>query len=486
MIDNEEMYLKFFNELKKDYKLSESFDNNMFLGMLIDRTGDGGIQVHQRHFLDEVLAKFNAEQFKPVKNPARKEIKLSKEQCPKTPEEKRDMASVPYRQVVGSLMYLANGTRPDIAHALNSVARFCANPGRAHWNALKWILRYLVGTKDLCIRYGKKVPDMPFSALHGNVDGSYGDDVDDRRSTTGYNFVSWGGPIVWRSQKQKSVSLSTCESEYMAASEAGKEAVWLMRVYKEDFGYQDLSVPTHGDLSEKEFEGAQPLTIFEDNQGTIDLSRKPGALHKRSKHINIRYHWIRERIANGELKLSKIDTALNTADIFTKATSNQTFIFLRDKLLHPREIVGRKESANMAEQNYVMGPKQCLICGKEGHLEPDCPIYQRPDSVGKQDPDVESKHSESLLVARPDGQHKGSNDRRNAGSSTEHSSPEEQRVPTAHTSRIPGTVWAIIRSLSRDIVALERRVAQAQYELRRLRSSASQGSWRASATSGGT
>ena len=95
------------------------------------------------------------------------------------------MANVPYRQLVGSLMYLANGTRPDLAHALNSVARFCANPGRAHWNALKWILRYLVGTKDLCIRYGKKVPDMPFSALHGNVDGSYGDDVDDRRSTTG-------------------------------------------------------------------------------------------------------------------------------------------------------------------------------------------------------------------------------------------------------------------------------------------------------------
>ena len=165
----------------------------------------------------------------------------------------------------------------------------------------------------------------------------------------------------------------------MAASEAGKEAVWIMRVYKEDFGYQDLSVPTYGDLSEREFEGAQPLTIFEDNQGTIDLSRKPGALHKRSKHISIRYHWIRERIASGELKLSKIDTSLNTADIFTKATSNQTFIFLRDKLLHPREMVERKESANIADQDHVMGPTRCLICGKEGHLEPDCPIYKRPD-----------------------------------------------------------------------------------------------------------
>ena len=94
----------------------------------------------------------------------------------------------------------------------------------------------------------------------------------------------------------------------------------------------------------------------------------------------------------------------------------------------------------MAEQDYMMGPTRCLICGKEGHLEPDCPIYQRPDEVGKQDPDVESKHSESLLVARPDGQHKGSNDRSSAGSQTEQSSPEEQRVPVAHTNRVPGTV----------------------------------------------
>ena len=258
-------------------------------------------------------------------------------------------------------------------------------------------------------------------------------------------------------------------------------------------------MPTYGDLSESEFEGAQPLTIFEDNQGTIDLSRKPGALHKRSKHISIRYHWIRERIASGELKLSKIDTSLNTADIFTKATSNQTFIFLRDKLLHPRETVERKESANIADQDHVMGPTRCLICGKEGHLEPDCPIYKRPDeyvvmgtefeSKGEcvvEDTRFESKHSESLLVARPDGQHKGSNDRGSAGSQTEQSSSEEQRVPVAHTNRVPGTVWAIIRSLSRDIVALERRVAQAQYELRRLRSSTSQGSWRASATCGET
>ena len=410
--NNEEMYMEFFNELKDDYKLSASADNNMFLGMLIDRTKDGGLQVHQKHFVDEILAKYNAEHFKPVINPARKEIKLSKEQMPVTPEEKQDMARVPYRQVVGSLMYLASGTRPDIAQALGDCARYCSNPGRPHWNALKWILRYLVGTRDLCIRYGKKIPDMPFSPLHGNVDASWGDSVDDRRSTTGYNFISYGGPIVWRSQKQKSVSLSSCESEYMAANEAGKEAVWLARLYKEDFGHEDLSVHTYGDLSEGEFrDDAKPLTIFEDNAGAIALSRQPGAQHKRSKHISIRWHWIREKVQSGELKLSKIDTSLNTADIFTKATSNKTFLFLRDKLVHQREMVERKESANIAGSEIFKAPTRCFVCGEEGHLEPDCPVYKRPDEVEeKKEADVVSKHSESLLVARPDTNHKGSND----------------------------------------------------------------------------
>jgi len=387
--NNEEMYQKFFEELCQEYKLSTAADNNMFLGMLIDRTADGGIQIHQRHYLDTILAVHNCELWKPVSNPARKAIKLSKEHSPKTEEERERMRSVPYRQIVGSLMYLANCTRPDIQQALGECARFGADPGEQHWTALKWILRYLNGHKDLCIRYGRKVDDMPFSPLHGNVDGSYGDDPDTRRSTTGYNFISYGGPISWRAMKQKSVALSTCEAEYMAANEAGKEAVWLRRLYMEDFGYKDLSIVTYGDLSEKEFEGGKPLTIFEDNAGCIALSRNP-VQHKRSKHISIRWHWIRERVQSGELKLAKIDTKLNTADIFTKSTDNQTFTFLRDKLMAEREIVPVRTlsaEAQMAEESRW-----------------------RSWTMQYGDPNVESKDSESLLVPRPDGQHKGSND----------------------------------------------------------------------------
>ena len=198
----------------------------------------------------------------------------------------------------------------------------------------------------------------------------------------------------------------------------------------------------------------------------------------------IRYHWIRERIASGELKLSKIDTSLNTADIFTKATSNQTFVFLRDKLVHPREIVGGKESANLASQHPTMGPTKCLICGEEGHLEPECPVYKRPDELQEEkNADVESKHSESLLVARPDGQHKGSNDRENA--TPQAGAGPRSRASVLEDQNITPEVWAVIHSLAQGVLALEDQVRRATHDLRRLRSSMMQGRWRAgSATNG--
>ena len=215
---------------------------------------------------------------------------------------------------------------------------------------------------------------------------------------------------MWRSQKQRSVALSSCESEYMAANEAGREAVWLARLYKEDFGHDDLSVTTYGDLSEKEFEGSLPLTIYEDNVGAIHLSRNPVA-HKRSKHIEIRYHWLRDKVREGLLKLSKIDTKLNTADIFTKPTKRETFLFLRDKLMARREEPAMEVSAEAHLGKEQEAPTQCALCGAVGHLEPECPLLFRPDELEeKQDPDTESKDSCSMLNAQPTSNHKGSND----------------------------------------------------------------------------
>ena len=171
-----------------------------------------------------------------------------------------------------------------------------------------------------------------------------------------------------------------------------------MRLFKDDFGYNDLSVHTYGDLSEKEFEGAHPLTIFEDNEGCIALSKNPVS-HRRSKHIDIRYHWIRERVRAGELKLAKIDTKLNTADIFTKPTCRKTFTFLRDKLMGTREELepqgtASRVSPDETEAQPVHECMRCMVCGEVGHIESDCPMYKRPDELDERlDPSLRRGHS---------------------------------------------------------------------------------------------
>ena len=242
------------------------------------------------------------------------------------------MAKVPYKQLVGALLYLCSCTITDVAFAIGSCARYGSNPGPVHWRALKHILRYLSGTRRMGIVYGKKFAEgIPHNCIHGYVDGDWGGDVDTRRSTTGYIFMSYGGPVSWRSKRQPSTALSSCEAEYYAAAESAKESVWLTRLLK-DLGVNDVSLVTKGDLSEKEYQGSKPMTVFEDNAGCIGLSKNPVS-HKSSKHIEIRYHFVRERVRDGSLKLVYIPSSENIADICTKGTRRNVFLYLRGKIL---------------------------------------------------------------------------------------------------------------------------------------------------------
>ena len=139
------------------------------------------------------------------------------------------------------------------------------------------------------------------------------------------------------SKKQQSTAISSCEAEYMAASFAACEAVWLSRLFKEDLLYDDVHIVTaSAKLSEKEFKGMRPLVVFEDNTGAIALSKNP-VTHKRSKHIEIRYHFVREKVRSGEIVLRKIDTRHNIADLWTKAVKPSQYIYLRNKVLWPHE-----------------------------------------------------------------------------------------------------------------------------------------------------
>ncbi|XP_062118964.1 secreted RxLR effector protein 161-like [Humulus lupulus] len=140
------------------------------------------------------------------------------------------MEKVPYAMALGCLMYIMVSTRPDIAHALSILSRFMSNPGLEHWNALKWLLRYLKGTTEIGLRYRQMDQKV---TLEEFVDADYATSKDTRRSTTSHVFTTNGDCICWKSQVQSVVSLSTTEAKFMATTEAFKEAIWLQGILKE-------------------------------------------------------------------------------------------------------------------------------------------------------------------------------------------------------------------------------------------------------------
>ena len=164
---------------------------------------------------------------KPVKVPIPVGVSLFAEQCPKTQEEEEDMSCVPYASAVGSLMYAMVCTRPDIAHAVGVLSRFMSKPGKEHWTAVKRVFRYLRGTSDYGLCYQGRPGLDKVLDIRGFVDVDWVGDLDQRRSTSGYVFNLFGGAVSWISKKQSVVALSTTETEYMVATHASKEAVWL-------------------------------------------------------------------------------------------------------------------------------------------------------------------------------------------------------------------------------------------------------------------
>ncbi|KAL0286258.1 UNVERIFIED_CONTAM: Retrovirus-related Pol polyprotein from transposon TNT 1-94 [Sesamum angustifolium] len=191
---------------------------------------------------------------------------LSKEQCPKTEEEKEKMKNIPYSNAIGSIMFLMVCTRPDIAYSISCLSRYMSNAGLPHWEALKWLLRFLNGSANRGLMFSKCAKGVE---LTGYVDSNYANDRDSRRSTTSYIFTLCGSCITWKSQLQQIVALSTTEAEYIAATEAFKEALWLEGIVKEI-----------GFLKQK-------ITIFSDSQSAIQLCKNP-VFHDRTKHIDVR------------------------------------------------------------------------------------------------------------------------------------------------------------------------------------------------------
>ncbi|RVW95191.1 Retrovirus-related Pol polyprotein from transposon TNT 1-94 [Vitis vinifera] len=254
-------------QLSKQFAMKDLGAAKQILGMRIIRDkANGTLKLSQSEYVKKVLSRFNMNEAKPVSTPLGSHFKLSKEQSPKTEEERDHMSKVPYASAIGSLMYAMVCTRPDIAHAVGVVSRFMSRPGKQHWEAVKWILRYLKGSLDTCLCF------------------------------TG------GTALSWTSNLQKIVTLSTTEAEYVAATEAGKEMIWL-------HGFLD-------ELGKKQEMGI----LHSDSQSAIFLA-KNSAFHSKSKHIQTKYHFIRYLVEDKLVILEKICGSKNPADMLTKGVT---------------------------------------------------------------------------------------------------------------------------------------------------------------------
>ena len=217
------------------------------------------------------------------------------------------MMGIPYLAAIGSLMYASMGTRPDITFAVQHLSQFSSNPGMAHWTAAQRVIRYLNTTKVAKLTLGGRQPII----LRGWTDADWAANTDDRKSISGYAFTLGSGAISWSAKKQPTVATSSCEAEYIACDHATKEAMWLWALLRA-LG-QSVSTAT-----KLKFTPEMKTQVYCDNQGTISLT-KDSSFHARSKHIDVKHHYICERVAAGDIYFEYLPTSEMVADVLTKS-----------------------------------------------------------------------------------------------------------------------------------------------------------------------
>jgi hypothetical protein len=294
---------QFKEQMKKTFQMTDMGLLRFYLGLEVEQNQDG-ITISQGSYALKILQGAGLADCNASHTPMESRLKLSKystDDCVDATE---------YRRLIGALRYLVN-SRPDLAYAVGYVSRFMEKPTVEHLVAVKRILRYVAGTVHLGCHYQKEAKKAD---LLGYSDSDHGADVDGRRSTSGVLFFLGKSVITWQSQKQKVVALSSCEAEYIASATASCQGVWLSRL-----------------LAEPRGKNADTITLKIDNQSAIQLSKNL-VFHDRSKHIDVKYHYIRECVEEGRVDVEPVDTKFQLADILTKALGRDQFVQLRSKL----------------------------------------------------------------------------------------------------------------------------------------------------------
>ncbi|GJV87584.1 zinc finger, CCHC-type containing protein [Tanacetum coccineum] len=292
----------FKSQMKDKFEMSDLGLLAYYLGIEVTQTG-GEITIKQTGYINKILKETSMTDSNDTKIPMDPGTKLVKA------EDGNTVDATYYRSLIGSLRYLLH-TRPDLSYSVGLLSRFMQDPKDHHLKAVKQVIRYIKGTKEHGIIYKKEGG----CKITGYSDSSYGINTDQGKGTTGIVFYFGESPITWCTQKQPTVALSSCESEFMAATGAACQALWLKRLLSELTGWEE-----------------KRITLKVDNVSAIALVRNP-VFHGRSKHIDIRYHFIRECVENGHINVEHVRGELQRADILTKALPRLKFVTMRQML----------------------------------------------------------------------------------------------------------------------------------------------------------
>lgn len=299
---DEEQIAQLRKELAIRFEMKNLGEAKYFLGLEIEKLMDGYF-VSQSRYAKNLLNQYQMNEAKKASTPMEIHLKLLKE----------DGKSLEnphlYRKLSGSLIYLTI-TRPDLAYSVSVISQFVQKPRVPHWIATKRILRYVKKTEEFGLKYGRNKE----LKLIGFTDADWAGDTNDRRSTSGHCFLFGSAAITWCSRKLGIVALSSMEAEYMAATLAAQESIWIKSLV--------------GDMLHKV---DYTMELFCDNESAIKLSSNP-VFHRRTKHIEVHYHFVREKVMNKEIDLRKIHTKEQLTDIFTKALEKPLFEKFRGQL----------------------------------------------------------------------------------------------------------------------------------------------------------
>jgi hypothetical protein len=306
---------QFKAELASHFDMEDLGEARFVLGIEIKRNRKARtLHISQGAYIKDILARFGLDRCTSVATPMEKGLRLLKA-TDNDPLALDAQGTRDYQARVGALIYAMQATRPDIAFAVTALSQFCSKPTTQHLQAVTRVFRYLRGTPGHGITYRGEGSTTSTPVLSGYCDSDWAEDVNDRKSITGYAFMLGNACVSWKAKKQPTQALSSVEAEYMAACEAVKEAMW-WRSFLKGIGYK-LTTPTR---------------ILSDNQGSIALSKNPGH-HDRTKHIDLRHHFVRDRYADGTILLEHVGTQDMAADVLTKA-------LVREKHNHTSTLLG--------------------------------------------------------------------------------------------------------------------------------------------------